>query len=48
MVTGGDDGKVVATDAKGDDPAVATDTKRRWIDHVAAGPDGAVAWSAGK
>src|SRR5207244_3746471 len=26
----------------------ATADKRRWIDHVAAGPDGAVAWSAGK
>ena len=28
--------------------SIATDAKRRWIDHVAAGPDGAVAWSAGK
>ena len=27
---------------------VATDGKRRWIDHVAVGPNGAVAWSAGK
>ena len=27
---------------------VATDAKRRWIDHVAVGPNGAVAWSAGK
>ena len=27
---------------------LATDAKRRWIDHVALGPDGAVAWSAGK
>ncbi len=26
----------------------ATDPKHRWIDHVALGPDGAVAWSAGK
>ncbi len=24
------------------------DAKRRWIDHVATGPDGAIAWSAGK
>ena len=27
---------------------VATDAKRRWIDQVALGPDGIVAWSAGK
>ena len=27
---------------------VATDAKHRWIDHVALGPDGAIAWSAGK
>jgi WD40 repeat protein len=48
VVTGGDDGKVFATDAKGDSRLIATDAKRRWIDHVAAGPDGAIAWSAGK
>ena len=48
VVTGGDDGKVFVTDAKGESRLVATDAKRRWIDHVAAGPDGAVAWSAGK
>jgi WD40 repeat protein len=48
VVTGGDDGKVFVTDAKGESRLVATDGKRRWIDHVAAGPDGAVAWSAGK
>lgn len=48
VVTGGDDGKVFATDAKGESRPIATDAKRRWIDQVAAGPDGAVAWSAGK
>jgi len=48
VVTGGDDGKVVSTDATGESVSIATDPKRRWIDHVAAGPDGAVAWSAGK
>ena len=47
-MTGGDDGKVVSTDAAGDGAVVATDGKRRWIDHVAVGPNGAVAWSAGK
>jgi WD40 repeat protein len=48
VVTGGDDGKVVAIDAKGESTVLATDAKRRWIDNVALQPDGAVAWSAGK
>src|SRR6516225_6931211 len=48
VVTAGDDGKIVATDANGETRVLATDPKRRWIDHVALGPDGAVAWSAGK
>ena len=48
IVTGGDDGKVVATNAKGESATLATDAKHRWIDRVALGPDGAVAWSAGK
>jgi WD40 repeat protein len=48
VYTGGDDGKVAATNAAGEVEVIATDEKRRWIDRVAAGPDGAVAWSAGK
>jgi len=48
IVSGGDDGKVMETDANGDSRALASDAKRRWIDHVALGPDGVVAWSAGK
>lgn len=48
LLTGGDDGKVVLTDASGDSEIVATDAKHRWIDHVAVGPSGAMAWSAGK
>src|SRR5262249_39008372 len=48
IVTGGDDGKVVATDASGATTAIAADAKRRWIDQVAGGPDGALAWAAGK
>ncbi len=48
IVSGGDDGKVVATDANGETRIVATDRKHRWIDHVAIAPDGAVAWSAGR
>jgi WD40 repeat protein len=47
IISGGDDGKVVTTDL-GSTRVLATDTKHRWIDHVALGPDGAVAWSAGK
>jgi WD40 repeat protein len=48
VVSAGDDGKLVATDAAGEPRLLATDPKHRWIDHVALGPDGAVAWSAGK
>lgn len=48
VVTGGDDGKVVATDANGVTQVIARDEKNRWIDHVAVGPDHALAWSAGK
>ncbi len=48
IVSGGDDGKVVETDVSGESRSLTTDPKHRWIDHVALGPDGAVAWSAGK
>jgi WD40 repeat protein len=48
LVTGGDDGRVVETDAAGASTVLATDARHRWIDHVAVGPDRAVAWSAGK
>ena len=47
IVTGGDDGRVVATDAKGEPETIATDAKRRWIDRVAVMADG-VAWAIGK
>ena len=47
IVSGGDDGKLIVTDL-GSSRVLATDAKHRWIDHVALGPDGAVAWSAGK
>jgi WD40 repeat protein len=47
IISGGDDGKVVTTDL-GSSRVLATDAKHRWIDHVALGPDGAVAWSVGK
>ncbi len=48
IITGGDDGKVIETDVSGESRTLTTDPKRRWIDHVAIGPDGALAWSAGK
>src|SRR5450759_5537842 len=48
ILTGGDDGTLVATDVSGEHRVLATDAKRRWLDQVALSPDGAVAWSAGK
>jgi WD40 repeat protein len=48
VVTGGDDGVVMASDAAGVSSSIAADPRHRWIDHVAIGPGGAVAWSAGK
>jgi len=48
VVSGGDDGRLVATNAGGESRALAADDRKRWIDQVALGPDGAVAWSAGK
>jgi WD40 repeat protein len=48
VITGGDDGKVVAIDAAGVSTSIAADARHRWIDHVAIGRGGAVAWSAGK
>ncbi|MGY3498793.1 WD40 repeat domain-containing protein [Bradyrhizobium sp. USDA 4502] len=48
LVTGGDDGKLIAIDAKGETSVIATDAKRRWIDNVALHSDGTLAWSAGK
>jgi WD40 repeat protein len=48
VLTGGDDGKVVATSANGESETLVTDAKHRWIDRVALGPDGVIAWSAGK
>ena len=47
LLTGGDDGLVAVTNAKGETTPVA-ERPRKWIDHVAAGPSGAVAFAAGK
>jgi len=46
LVTGGDDGRLVATGSGGPSEPLA-DEKGRWIDAVAT-KDGAVAWSSGK
>ncbi|GGC63642.1 WD40 repeat domain-containing protein [Chelatococcus reniformis] len=46
LITGGDDGRVVAIDAAGAVEPIG-DEKGRWIDAVAVRP-GAVAWSCGK
>lgn len=48
LVTGGDDGRVVATGAEGAPTEIARDEKRRWIDAVALSPSGAIAWNTGK
>ncbi|MGE3150441.1 MAG: WD40 repeat domain-containing protein [Pseudorhodoplanes sp.] len=48
IVTGGDDGAVTATRRDGATATVARDAKNRWIDQVAVGPGGVMAWSAGK
>jgi len=47
VVTGGDDGQVAATDNKGASETLATDPRRRWVDHVAVA-NGGIAWSCGK
>ncbi len=47
LLTGGEDGRVVRTRADGSSEVLA-DEKGKWIDAIAAGPDGAVAWSAGR
>src|SRR5437763_2011771 len=48
VVTGGDDGKVISTRRAGVSMIEAQDPRGRWIDCVATGPNGAIAWSAGK
>ncbi len=47
LLSGGDDGRVVELSAEGE-VQVRAEHKGRWIDRVALGPDGAVAYSAGK
>jgi len=47
LLTGGDDGRVALVDAAGKVTIVA-EVQRKWIDHVAAGPGGAVAHASGR
>ncbi|HVV79977.1 MAG TPA: WD40 repeat domain-containing protein [Pseudolabrys sp.] len=48
ILTGGDDGRVVETNAAGETKEVAADPKKRWIDQLALAGDGSFAYSAGK
>lgn len=47
LITGGEDGKVMATTADGAMTVVA-EQPRKWITSVAGGPQGAVAWGFGR
>jgi WD40 repeat protein len=46
IVTGGDDGRVLATDARGESTELGRVSG--WIDALASRADGAIAWSSGK
>ena len=48
IISGGDDGRLIETTSDLEHRELASDKKKRWIDHVALGPDDSVAWSAGK
>jgi hypothetical protein len=48
LLTGGDDGGLVAMDQSGLSQCIFRDGKGRWIDHVAADRDCKVVWSIGK
>ena len=47
LITGGEDGKVVATTADGSH-AVLAEAGKKWVTAVAGGPQGAVAWAVGR
>jgi WD40 repeat protein len=47
LLTGGDDGRVALTDSAGHSELLS-ERPRKWIDHVAAGPSGAIAFASGK
>lgn len=47
LLTGGEDGKVCSIDGEGR-LSTLSENKGKWIDRLAAGPGGAIAWAAGK
>jgi WD40 repeat protein len=47
IFTAGDDGRIVAVDIEGEQETLV-DLGGKWIDNLALGPDGALAWSVGK
>lgn len=47
IFTAGDDGKIIAVDIEGEQEPLV-DAGHKWIDHLALGPDNALAWSIGK
>ncbi|RYE29590.1 MAG: WD40 repeat domain-containing protein, partial [Hyphomicrobiales bacterium] len=48
LISGGDDGRVVATRFEGEPEELAKDPKRRWIDAITLSPSGNLAWNTGK
>lgn len=48
LISGGDDGRVVATTAEGEPTEIYRDPKRRWIDAVTLSGSGGLAWNTGK
>jgi WD40 repeat protein len=48
LISGGDDGRIVATAAEGEPTEIAADPKRRWVDAVALSNSGSIAWNVGR
>ncbi|KFC74143.1 WD-40 repeat-containing protein [Bosea sp. LC85] len=48
LISGGDDGRVVATLAEGEPTEIYRDPKRRWIDAVTLSGSGGLSWNTGK
>jgi WD40 repeat protein len=48
LISGGDDGRIVATAAEGEPTEIAADPKRRWVDAVTLSSSGSIAWNLGR
>jgi WD40 repeat protein len=48
LISGGDDGRVVVIDQRGDPAELWADPKRRWIDAVTLSGSGSIAWNSGR